>query len=276
MKIVTSKKKACLRYGAFRVAGTVLRLWMGIWLVLILADGDRAAAQHNPKLFSPPDEKRPAAGETVSMARATWDTGWFQTEIFKRLLEELGYAVNEPRTMDNLAFYLSVARGEMDLWANGWFPSHHIFLEDARVGGRVEAVGFEVKAGALQGYLVDKKTADDLGITNLGDLKDPKIAAVFLAGQGIPAIKVESVDKAYPLLESGKADAIVYDAPVLQHHASGKGKGKVKVVGLLFQEQHYGIALQVRSPYREKISIALLKLIESGEYRQIVNKWFGS
>ena len=101
-------------------------------------------------------------------------------------------------------------------------------------------------------------------------------AADYLAGQGIPAIKVEDVDKAYPLLESGKVDAIVYDAPVLQHHASKTGKGKVKVVGLLFQEQNYGIAIQVQSPYREKINIALLKLIESGAYQKIIDKWFGS
>jgi ABC-type amino acid transport substrate-binding protein len=101
-------------------------------------------------------------------------------------------------------------------------------------------------------------------------------AADYLAGQGIPAVKVEDVEQAYPLLESGKADAIVYDAPVLQHHASKTGKGKVKVVGLLFQEQNYGIALQVQSPYRKKINIALLKLIESGAYQEIIDKWFGS
>ena len=101
-------------------------------------------------------------------------------------------------------------------------------------------------------------------------------AADYLAGQGIAAIKVEDVEQAYPLLESGKVDAIVYDAPVLQHHTSKIGKGKVKVVGLLFQEQNYGIALQIKSPYREKINIALLKLIESGAYQEIVDKWFGS
>jgi ABC-type amino acid transport substrate-binding protein len=101
-------------------------------------------------------------------------------------------------------------------------------------------------------------------------------AADFLAGQGITAVKVENVDKAYPLLESGKVDAIVYDALVLHHHASRKGKRKVKVVGLLFEEQNYGIALQVRSPYRERINIALLKLVESGVYQEISDRWFGS
>ena len=101
-------------------------------------------------------------------------------------------------------------------------------------------------------------------------------AAEYLAGQGIPVVRVENIDKAYPLLESGKVDAIVYDAPVLQHHASKSGRGKVEVVGLLFQEQNYGIALQVQSPYREKINIALLKLIESGAYQELCDKWFGS
>jgi ABC-type amino acid transport substrate-binding protein len=100
-------------------------------------------------------------------------------------------------------------------------------------------------------------------------------AAEYLARQGIQAVKVEDVDKAYPLIESGKVDAIVYDAPVLQHYASKMGKGKVKVVGMLFQEQNYGIALQFQSPYREKINIALLKLIESGAYKEIADKWFG-
>ena len=54
------------------------------------------------------------------------------------------------------------------------------------------------------------------------------------------------------------------------------GKGKVEVVGLIFQEQSYGIAFQADSPYREMINIALLKLVEAGIYKEIHDKWFGS
>ena len=75
---------------------------------------------------------------------------------------------------------------------------------------------------------------------------------------------------------AGEVDAVVYDAPVLQHYALKKGKGKVMVVGLIFQEQSYGIALQFKSPYREEINIALLRLIEKGIYKEIHDKWFGS
>jgi len=48
------------------------------------------------------------------------------------------------------------------------------------------------------------------------------------------------------------------------------------VVGLKFQEKSYGMALGIHSPYRDKINIELLKLIEEGVYRQIEEKWFGS
>jgi glycine betaine/proline transport system substrate-binding protein len=113
------------------------------------------------------------------MARATWQTGWVQAEVFKGLLEELGYTVRDPETLENIPFYFFSAQGDVDLWANGWFPLHDRYLGFQQVTGKVEPVGFQVKQGALQGYLIDKATADELGITNLGDLQDPEIAAVF-------------------------------------------------------------------------------------------------
>jgi ABC-type proline/glycine betaine transport system substrate-binding protein/ABC-type amino acid transport substrate-binding protein len=146
--------------------------------------------------------------KTVFMARADWDTGWFQAEVFKLLLEDLGYSVKGPVTMNSWDFYPSAARGEIDMWVNGWFPSNYFEVEEIR--DKVEAVGFEVKAGALQGYLVDKKSADALKITDLSDLKDPKIAKVFDADG------------------NGKADLIGCDPgwfceTVIEHHLDAYG-----------------------------------------------------
>src|SRR3546814_3004426 len=64
----------------------------------------------------------PGEGTTVHMARATWDTGWWPAEIYKQLLEKLGYEVGEVTTLDNPPFYQAVAQGDVDLWVNGWFP----------------------------------------------------------------------------------------------------------------------------------------------------------
>ena len=116
-----------------------------------------------------------AEKQPVRMARATWDTGWFQAEVYRLLIQRLGYQVEGPVTMDNDEFYEAVAVGDVDLWANGWFPTQDVFLQE----DQVEVVGTQVDDGALQGYFVDKATAEAHGITNLGDLASPELAALF-------------------------------------------------------------------------------------------------
>ena len=120
-------------------------------------------------------EEGPSEAKTVRMARATWDTGWFQAEVYRLLLLRLGYRVEGPVTMENPDFYRAVAAGEVDLWVNGWFPTHDGLIEE----DLVERVGTQVDAGALQGYFVDAATAGAHGITNLADLADPEVAALF-------------------------------------------------------------------------------------------------
>ena len=128
---------------------------------------------------------RPGEGTTVYMGQASWDTGWFAAQVYKILLEELGYVVRGPETLDVIAFYFFAAQGDIDFWANGWFPIHDPYFDYQKVQGRVKRVGFEVDDGALQGYMIDKATADRVGITNLGDLEDPAIAGIFdLDGDG--------------------------------------------------------------------------------------------
>ena len=131
---------------------------------LLFAPGAGLAAQTS-------DEKPP-----VRLARPTWDTGWFQAEIYRLLIQMLGYRVEGPATMENAEFYRAAAAGEVDLWASGWFPLHDSFIEE---GGPVERVGVSVDDGALQGYFIDAATAEAYGITNLGDLADPGAAALF-------------------------------------------------------------------------------------------------
>jgi glycine betaine/proline transport system substrate-binding protein len=126
----------------------------------------------------------PGEGVTVNMARATWDTGWWHAEIYRQLLQELGYEVGEPTTLDNPPFYQAVAQGDMDLWVNGWFPLHNTYEETFSQGA--ELVGYVAEGGALQGYLIDKKTADEHGITHVEDLMTPEMQELFDAnGDGL-------------------------------------------------------------------------------------------
>ena len=139
---------------------------LGILSVMLVSPLAATMAQ----VGSEDDQKQP-----VRMARSTWDTGWFQAEIYRLLIQRLGYEVEGPVTMANDEFYDAVAAGEVDLWANGWFPLHDSLLRE----GITESVGTQVDGGALQGYFVDSATAQAQGITNLGDLADPDIAALF-------------------------------------------------------------------------------------------------
>ncbi|RXV59484.1 proline/glycine betaine ABC transporter substrate-binding protein ProX [Roseovarius sp. A46] len=120
----------------------------------------------------------PGEGITIDMARASWDTGWWQAEVYSQMLQELGYEVSRITTLDNPPFYQTVAQsGDVDLWVNGWFPLHNSY-EDAFSGG-AEKVGYVAKGGALQGYLIDKKTAEEHDITYVSDLTKDEVQQLF-------------------------------------------------------------------------------------------------
>ena len=105
----------------------------------------------------------------IKMAKANWDTGYFQAEVYKQALEKMGYKVSEPKAMKPSVFYVAAAAGDLDLWVNGWFGTHDTYIAEAK--GKVKAVGNVMSKGGLQGYLIDKKTADKLGIKSVMDIK---------------------------------------------------------------------------------------------------------
>ena len=122
----------------------------------------------------------------VNMARADWNSGHMQAAIYAQLIGELGYTVSDPaeHTLNPNGFYPALASGQYDLWVNGWFPLHDIYLESETVAGLstdlpIEPVGFQVRSGALQGYMIDKATADAMGITSMSQLADASVARVF-------------------------------------------------------------------------------------------------
>ena len=124
---------------------------------------------------SEPTAELPGGGVEVAMARATWDTGQFQAAVYANLLTRLGYDVADPVVLAPDEFYAAAAKGEIDFWANGWFPGDQVRLDEevagvGRVGDHVAPVGFEVAGGALQGILVDTHTAAELRISSLGDI----------------------------------------------------------------------------------------------------------
>lgn len=120
-------------------------------------------------------------------------------------------------------------------------------------------------------------------ISSAADLPGKRIATVggttgadYLAKQHHRPIEVERISDAYPLLEAGQVDAIVFDSPVLLYYAATRGRGVVQVVGPTLQDEYYGIAIPSGSSLREPLNEALLGLMQDGVYTEIHTKWFGS
>ena len=120
----------------------------------------------------------PGKGVTVKPARATWNTGFFQEALVRRGLETLGYDVEKPKDLQNPIFYKAVALGDVDYWTNGWFPNHDVQLPKGFYD-KAEKIGYVVKAGGLQGYLVSKKDADKFNIVSLDDFKRDDVKKAF-------------------------------------------------------------------------------------------------
>lgn len=128
--------------------------------------------------FAYADGHMPGKGVTVNPARATWNTGYFQEALVRRGLEEMGYRVKRAKDLQNPIFYQSLTLGDVDYWANGWFPLHNNQLPKD-FDEKAEKVGYIVKAGGLQGYLVSKKHVKEYNIKSLDDFKRPEVKKAF-------------------------------------------------------------------------------------------------
>lgn len=122
-------------------------------------------------------ETMPGKGTTVRPYEGPLPEEKFQQHILYRALEELGYEIATPQEGDWKPMHEAVASGKADFSATHWDPLHHYLIDENGGEAALDHVGSLVEI-ALQGYLVDK-ASHNLGIRNLGDLTDPKIAKRF-------------------------------------------------------------------------------------------------
>ena len=107
--------------------------------------------------------------KTINMARANWDTGYFHAEIYKIGLEKLGYEIPKLKDVKPGVFYVAAAAGDIDLWVNGWVKTQANYIDETK--GKVIPIGYVAKQGGLQGYLIDKKSAEKFNIKPVLDIK---------------------------------------------------------------------------------------------------------
>ncbi|MFH8132797.1 glycine betaine/L-proline ABC transporter substrate-binding protein ProX [Pantoea osteomyelitidis] len=120
----------------------------------------------------------PGKGITVKPVQSTISEETFQTLLVSRALEKLGYTVDKPSEVDYNVGYTTIAAGDGTFIATNWKPLHDDMYNAAGGDEKFYRKG-EYVSGAAQGYLIDKKTAEKYHITNIAQLKDPKLAKLF-------------------------------------------------------------------------------------------------
>jgi glycine betaine/proline transport system substrate-binding protein len=122
-------------------------------------------------------QDKPGEGVTVRPIMPTQIEEHFQHKILFRALEDLGYTIAEPNEAEYQTMILAIGVGDADFMAVEWRSLHDAFYQEAGGDAVMSKVGTYIK-GALQGYLIDKKTYDS-GVTDLGQLADPEVAKLF-------------------------------------------------------------------------------------------------
>ncbi len=121
---------------------------------------------------------KPGEGVKITPAFPTVDEERFRGEVALAGLRELGYDVQTPKETEYATMVLAVGFGDADFTVNAWDKLHASFYEKAGGDANLVKTG-NVLPGVLQGYLIDKKTADQYHIKYITDLKKPEIAKLF-------------------------------------------------------------------------------------------------
>ena len=143
----------------------------GFWAVGFVAVGMAANVAHAANDL-------PGKGVSVLPLKSSLAEEAFQTLLVMRGLEKLGYTVEPMKDLEPATEHLAIANGDATFMANHWSLLHADFYKNSGGDAKLWRKGV-YSDGAVQGYLIDRKTAEQYNITNIAQLKDPAIAKLF-------------------------------------------------------------------------------------------------
>lgn len=124
----------------------------------------------------------PGKGKTVRFAQSdSLGANYVTAQIILKALGDLGYET-KLTTINTTLFLTAAAQGDLDFAADVNFPQRQPGYKAVEKDVMLVGEGL-IGEGGVNGYLIDKKTADAHKITSLEQFKDPKIAALFGAGK---------------------------------------------------------------------------------------------
>lgn len=115
---------------------------------------------------------------------------------------------------------------------------------------------------------------DDLPHVRVGTLED-SAPATSLEKRNVSYRGYPTLDEALRALTRDEVDVVVYDAPILLYHVKETFQGEVSVLPRTFETQVYAIMFPSGSELREPINRALLRIVRSAQWQEVLQRYLG-
>ncbi len=123
-------------------------------------------------------EELPGEGKIIRFASSdSLGANYVQDHILVAGLERLGYHVQRS-TMNMSAILQAISQGDLDMTGDINWPQTQPAVEQIEDSAELMNDG-TIIGGGINGYMIDRKTAEAYDITNIQQLQDPEIAALF-------------------------------------------------------------------------------------------------
>jgi len=116
---------------------------------------------------------------------------------------------------------------------------------------------------------------DDLRYIRVGCLAPPSRSALFLKKHNVKHLSFDSVQDALKALSQRKLDAVVYDHSTLQYLVHKHYDKDLIVLSRTFHPRFFGLPLAPGSPLRRPLNEAILEVMETEIWRQILISYIG-
>ncbi len=177
---------------------------------------------------------------------------------------------------------------EMGIWWSIILMLGHKGIVPVSTAGRLVAVSAMLASlmllSVLTGVITSVLTVQqlDTGITGARDLRDIRVVTVesstaedYLRRRRISSRSFPTVVDAMQTVSDGKADAIVYDKPLLRYMVANDFVATMQVLPVSFNTQEYAIGLPPGSPLRKPLNTALLRYRASDLWEDMIFRYLG-
>ncbi|MBM7572910.1 glycine betaine ABC transporter substrate-binding protein [Aquibacillus albus] len=101
--------------------------------------------------------------QTITLGVTPWTSTVPPTEVAQIILEDMGYNVEQTQA-DAGSTYIGLSRGDIDVFMDGWFPVHDVYIEKYSDSIEETAVSYSGADSGLvvPAYMEDVNTVQDL------------------------------------------------------------------------------------------------------------------